>query len=555
MFSAPDRADNPGGLPRVSVAQVNSIVGGIEDNCQRILAAVEQSDGAADIVVFPEMSLTGYPLEDLALRPQLQHASMHSLQHLATELNRLGHGGKYVVVGHIDVASESVGGRPAPHNCASVLHEGAVIATYAKRHLPNYGVFDEYRNFAPGSDTCVFEVAGCRIGLAICEDLWQGASLMAQYRAAGVDLLVVPNASPFERDKDDVRTALVAQRSQEVGCPIVYVNSVGGQDELIFDGGSFVVDSLGRVTARLPQFQEAVADLDPSLNGQLCDDLADLAQLWQAITVGIRDYVHKNGARSVTLGVSGGIDSAVVAALACDALGADNVYGVSMPSRYSSQHSRDDAADLARRTGMALRTVDVEPMIAEFTQRLELTGLAAENVQARVRGTTLMAISNAEGHLVLATGNKSELAVGYSTVYGDTVGAYAPIKDVFKVDVWALARWRNAHAEALGQTPPIPVASIEKEPSAELRPDQRDTDSLPPYPQLDPVLAAYIEHDAAVASLIESGFDPALVERVVRMVDAAEWKRRQYPPGPKVSRLAFGRDRRLPITSRPPHRS
>ncbi|MEY5145591.1 MAG: hypothetical protein RL745_960, partial [Actinomycetota bacterium] len=395
------------------------------------------------------------------------------------------------------------------------------------------------------------EIQGARVGIAICEDLWQGESLMREYRAAGIDILVVPNASPFERDKDDARTALLSQRAREADCPIVYVNSVGGQDELVFDGGSFVVNADGAVVARLPQFVEQVTTLDESLAGDIAAAADDLEQVWSAIVVGIRDYVHKNGMSSVALGLSGGIDSAVVAALACDALGPGNVHAVSMPSKYSSQHSRDDATDLASRTGLHLRAVDVEPMIAEFTQRLLLAGLAAENVQARVRGTTLMAVSNSEGHLVLATGNKSELACGYSTVYGDTVGAYAPIKDVFKVDVWALARWRNALAASRGQTPPIPQSSIDKEPSAELRPDQRDTDSLPQYDILDAVLTAYIEEDIAADQLVARGFAQDLVQRVVRMVDAAEWKRRQYPPGPKVSKLAFGRDRRLPITSRP----
>lgn len=550
MSVAQSRTGNALSLPRVALAQINTTVGAIDGNCERILAAVAEADPVTDIIVFPEMCVTGYPLEDLALRPKFQEDSIAAVWRLAGQLADAGYATKYILVGHIDVATQLVGGRPTPRNCISVLHGGQVVATYAKRHLPNYGVFDEYRNFAPGADICVFDVQGSRIGIAICEDLWQGAELMAEYRAAGIDLLLVPNASPFERDKDDARATLVRRRAHEAGCPIVYVNSVGGQDELIFDGGSFAVNSDGDVIARLPQFTESVVSLTESLRGDICEDAPDLAQVWNAIVLGIRDYVHKNGARSVVLGVSGGIDSAVVAALACDALGAQHVHGISMPSRYSSQHSRDDAADLASRTGLNLRTIDVEPMIAEFTQRLDLHDLAGENVQARVRGTTLMAVSNSEGHLVLATGNKSELAVGYSTVYGDTVGAYAPIKDVLKVDVWELARWRNAQAESTGSTPPIPVTSIDKEPSAELRPDQRDTDSLPPYPQLDAVLAAYIEHDTEPAELMAAGLDADFVARIVRMVDAAEWKRRQYPPGPKVSPLAFGRDRRLPITSR-----
>ncbi|MBU6212854.1 MAG: NAD+ synthase [Actinomycetales bacterium] len=544
---------SPTALPRVAMVQFNSTVGAIDENCRRILDAVAAAGSDAELIVFPEMAVTGYPLEDLALRPALQAASVTAVDTLARDLQARGHGHQTVVVGHVGTAASTVGGRPAPTNCASVLRNGDVIATYAKRHLPNYGVFDEYRIFTPGTGITVIDVGAARVGIAVCEDLWQGAALMAEYRAAGIHLLVVPNASPFERDKDDARAALLAERAQEVGCPVVYVNSVGGQDELIFDGGSFAVDAAGSVTARMKQFTEASLLLDERCRGSVAPAADDLEQVWQAITLGVRDYVHKNGARSVLIGVSGGIDSAVVAAVACDAVGAGNVHGVSMPSRYSSQHSRDDAADLAARTGLHLRTVDVEPMIAEFSTRLQLTGLAAENVQARVRGTTLMAISNSEGHLVLAPGNKSELACGYSTVYGDTVGAYAPIKDVFKVDVWALARWRNDAAARRGETAPIPPASITKEPSAELRPDQLDSDSLPPYELLDAVLESYIERDHDPESLIAAGIDAELVQRVVRMVDAAEWKRRQYPPGPKVSRLAFGRDRRLPISARPPH--
>ena len=535
------------------MVQFNSTVGAIDDNCRRILDAVDSVGSHADLIVFPEMAVTGYPLEDLALRASVQAASVAAVHTLARDLHSRGHGHRTVVVGHVGTAASQVGGRPAPTNCASALTGGEVVATYAKRHLPNYGVFDEYRNFTPGSGLTVIDVGAARVGIAICEDLWQGAALMAEYRSAGIDVLVVPNASPFERDKDDVRTALVAQRAHEVGCPVVYVNSVGGQDELIFDGGSFAVDATGAVTARMEQFAQGSLVLDERCLGRVAPTADDLDQVWQAIVLGIRDYVRKNGAQSALIGVSGGIDSAVVAALACDALGPANVHGVSMPSQYSSQHSRDDAADLAARTGLHLRTVEVEPMIAQFTARLGLTGLAAENVQARVRGTTLMAISNSEGHLVLAPGNKSELACGYSTVYGDTVGAYAPIKDVFKVDVWALARWRNDAARQRGETEPIPPASISKQPSAELRPGQLDSDSLPPYEELDAVLASYIERDLDPDSLVAQGFNADLVSRVVGMVDAAEWKRRQYPPGPKVSRLAFGRDRRLPITARPPH--
>ena len=376
---------------------------------------------------------------------------------------------------------------------------------------------------------------------------------MADYNADGIDVLIVPNGSPFELDKDDTRHTLVRERASQAGCPIVYVNMVGGQDELVFDGGSFITHADGVLSMQLPQFAEEIAvatlDTDAPAAPIASVDNPDAQQVWQALVVGIRDYVIKNGATSVLLGLSGGIDSAVVAALACDAIGASNVHAVSMPSDYSSQHSRDDAADLAKRTGLHLRTVPIAPMSTLFTTTLGLQGTAAENVQARVRGTTLMAISNSEGHLVLAPGNKSELAVGYSTVYGDTVGAYAPIKDVFKVMVWELARWRNAYAVSVGAVPPIPESSITKAPSAELRPGQVDTDSLPDYEILDAILHTYVEQDRSAEELIAAGFDPQTVMRVLSMVDAAEWKRRQYPPGPKVSVRAFGRDRRLPITS------
>jgi NAD+ synthase (glutamine-hydrolysing) len=543
---------------RIALAQLNCTVGDFDSNRE---AALEACMGAsamdANVIVFPEMFLTGYPVEDLALRPSFQSASRASLELLREQLVLAGLAHLYVVIGHLDVAEhDSPGlGRPkgSPQNVVTVLHHGGVAARYVKRHLPNYGVFDEFRYFVPGDKRAVFEVNGLRVGLAICEDLWQGQQLMADYKADGIDVLIVPNGSPFELDKDDTRHTLVRERASQVGCPIVYVNMVGGQDELVFDGGSFITHADGVLSMQLPQFAEeiAVATLDPDApTAPIASvDNPDAQQVWQALVVGTRDYVIKNGASSVLLGLSGGIDSAVVASLACDALGASNVYAVSMPSDYSSQHSRDDAADLAKRTGLNLRTVPIAPMSTLFTTTLGLQSTAAENVQARVRGTTLMAISNSEGHLVLAPGNKSELAVGYSTVYGDTVGAYAPIKDVFKVMVWELARWRNAYALSVGAVPPIPESSITKAPSAELRPGQVDTDSLPDYEILDAILHTYVEQDRSAEELIAAGFDPHTVMRVLSMVDAAEWKRRQYPPGPKVSIRAFGRDRRLPITS------
>jgi NAD+ synthase (glutamine-hydrolysing) len=455
-----------------------------------------------------------------------------------------------------------------------VLHGGRIVARYAKHHLPNYGVFDEYRYFVPGTGTTIVRVDGVDIALAICEDLWQDGGPVAEVSATGAGLLVVINGSPYERNKDDARLELCSRRAREAGCALAYVNLVGGQDELVFDGDSLVVDAQGVLVARAPQFAESllVVDLelpmaDPTtsrssaaigfpvphhepLPAVVAQRLSDHAEVWAALVLGLRDYVGKNGFRSVVLGLSGGIDSAVVAAIAVDALGADNVHGVSMPSVYSSQHSRDDAADLAHRTGVHYRTVAIAPIVDAFQSQLSLTGLAEENLQARVRGTTLMAISNAEGHLVLATGNKSELSVGYSTIYGDAVGGFAPIKDVPKVDVWALARWRNAEAQARGETPPIPSSSIDKPPSAELRPGQLDTDSLPDYAELDGLLDDYVENDRGAAELVAAGFDRALVERVLRLTDTAEYKRRQYPPGTKISVKGFGRDRRLPITNR-----
>jgi len=414
--------------------------------------------------------------------------------------------------------------------------------------------------------------------------LWQEGGPFMVAGAAGVGLVVNINASPFERDKDEVRLPLLRRRAREAGAIVTYVNTVGGQDELVFDGDSIVVSAGGAVLLRAPQYVAGVHLIDlalplavpdpapppaglpmtvhrydtgtppaadrPTAAGSVADRLSDEAEVWGALVTGTRDYIRKNGFRSVVLGLSGGIDSAVVAAVAADAIGGDRVFGVSMPSDYSSEHSRSDASDLARRIGAHYRVVPIAPMVAEFVSTLGLTGVAEENVQARVRGTTLMALSNADGHLVLTTGNKSELAVGYSTIYGDAVGGFAPIKDVPKSFVWQLARWRNAQAEAAGMEPPIPQNSIDKPPSAELRPDQLDSDSLPDYELLDAVLARYVDGDEGFDQIVAEGFDPELVMRVARMVDTAEWKRRQYPPGPKISFKAFGRDRRLPITSR-----
>jgi NAD+ synthase (glutamine-hydrolysing) len=457
-----------------------------------------------------------------------------------------------------------------------------VVARYDKHFLPNYGVFDEARYFVPGESPLVFEMNGHRVCVAICEDLWRQGGPVQWAQEFDADLLAVLNASPYERMKDDRRLELCVQQAQASGSAVAYTNMTGGQDELVFDGDSLVVDAAGQLLHRACQFDSQIlfADLTatrvtpssredvavsipvsiPASNTSARERapltpantarLDDSAELYAALRLGLADYVNKNGFTSVLLGLSGGIDSAFVGALAVDALGADRVFGVAMPSRYSSTHSVQDAHDLAERTGLTLREVPIGPMFDAFQSSLHLTGLAEENLQARIRGMVLMSLSNAEGHLVLATGNKSELSVGYSTIYGDAVGGFAPIKDVPKTLVWDLARWRNQQAESAGSIGPIPPRSITKEPSAELSPDQKDSDSLPDYHDLDSILEAYVDEDTGASELVSAGFDAGLVERIVRLTDGAEYKRRQYPPGTKIGVRAFGRDRRLPITNR-----
>jgi NAD+ synthase (glutamine-hydrolysing) len=548
---------------RVAMAQINPTVGDLTGNAALVLAhAQAAADNGAHIVLFPEMVLTGYPVEDLALRLSFQEASRKSIAILAQELPA----NIVSIVGYLDCVDG------APQNRVAVITDGKVAATYTKCHLPNYGVFDEYRNFVPGDQTLVVRIHGVDVGILICEDLWIDGGISAQLAARRPGLVLVPNGSPYERNKDDVRLALVQKRAREFNAPLIYVNMTGGQDDLVFDGDSIAVAASGAVIARAPQFEDGMALIDFDVEGAtstpdlvissepasfdrvltpgIAHRLGDEEEVWNAIVVGLRDYVAKNGFEKVVIGLSGGIDSALVAALAVDALGADKVHGVAMPSKYSSDHSIEDAQALAANTGLGLRTVRIESMVDAYMGEIKLTGLAEENLQARVRGTTLMAISNQENMLVLATGNKSELACGYSTLYGDAVGGYAPIKDIYKVDVWALSRWRNAVATAAGEVPPIPQRSIDKEPSAELRPDQKDSDSLPDYAILDEVLRNYVDEDHGHDALVAMGFDQALVKRVIAMVDKAEYKRRQYPPGTKVSKRAFGKDRRLPMTSR-----
>ena len=546
---------------RVALAQINPTVGDLAGNAALISKYTKEAQAAsADVIVFPEMVLTGYPVEDLAMRASFRSASKNALAELVSTLDP----SIVSVVGYLDESSTG-----APQNKVAIIYGSKVAATYTKRHLPNYGVFDEFRNFVPGDSSLVIRVKGVDIGIAICEDIWHS---LADLAARTPGLVLVPNGSPYERNKDDVRLALVQKRAKEVGAPLAYVNMTGGQDDLVFDGDTIVVDAKGSVISRAAQFEDQLLVVDieattqtskpdvvisesgPEATGSVASAVAarmsDHQEIWNALVMGLRDYVAKNKFRSVVVGLSGGIDSALVSAIAVDALGAKCVNGVAMPSKYSSDHSVEDATAFATNTGIHFRTVEIEPMVESFMQSITLKGVAAENIQARVRGTTLMGISNQEGHLVLATGNKSELAVGYSTLYGDAVGGFAPIKDIYKTDVWALARWRNEQAISRGEAAPIPVRSIEKEPSAELRPDQKDSDSLPEYEVLDQLLTRYVDGDEGSAALIAAGFDSALVMRVIGLVDKAEYKRRQYPPGTKVSARAFGKDRRLPMTSR-----
>lgn len=562
---------------RVALCQLDLLVGDLGGNVEKILGALARAEeGGADLAVFPELAITGYPPEDLLLKPGFVADNLVALTKVAQATERCA-----AIVGFVDERLDL-------YDAAAVCAGGEVRGIYHKRNLPNYSVFDEQRYFVPGAGAeNLYIIGGARVGVSVCEDAWDPTGPISAQAAAGAELMVNLNASPYYAGRLAERQRMLATRAADASCGLVYVNLVGGQDELVFDGASMVFDAEGRMVASMAQFEEAVSIVDvevrPAYRKRLLDPrgrhrapaLADVLvserrhepvpaerlkpgpadplgleeEVYAALVLGTRDYVRKNGFSQVVVGLSGGIDSSLVAVIAADALGPGSVHGVSMPSRYTSASSNDDAAELASRLAIDYRTVAIEPAHVAVLQMLQgnfagaAPGLAEENIQSRLRGVVLMALSNKFGWLVLTTGNKSELAVGYSTLYGDTAGGFAVIKDVPKTLVYRLCQWRNTRGEV------IPQAVIEKPPSAELRPGQLDSDSLPPYEQLDPVLEAYVEGDLTAGELVESGFDPDLVERVVRLVDLAEYKRRQSPLGVRVTPKAFGRDRRMPITN------
>ena len=551
---------------RVGLAQLNPVIGDIAGNSRRILEMYAAADKAnCDIVVFPELSITGYPPEDLVLKSGFVAENQQAMRDIVAATK-----GCVAVFGFVDGASGALA------NSAAIASNGKLHGTYNKQLLPNYSVFDEDRYFTAGTSFSLFTIAGVHAGVTICEDIWQADGPVHQQAKAGAALNININGSPFHRGKFDERQHMVSERARANSCAIVYVNQVCGQDELVFDGGSMVFDHRGDMLMRAEQFGESLSFIDIEVNesdvasgipvvevsktsrasgakfeGTIAPSASDMEQVFGALVLGTRDYVRKNGFTDVVIGLSGGIDSALVAAIAVEALGSQHVHGVSMPSRYSSEGSRTDAAILASNLGVDMQTISIEPA---FSAYLDMTAesfagkaadLTEENLQSRVRGTTLMALSNKFGWMVLTTGNKSELAVGYFTLYGDSVGGYAVIKDLLKTTVYELCRFVNSRA---GREI-IPEAVITKPPSAELRPDQRDDQSLPAYEVLDPILELYVEQDRTAAEIIALGFDEALVRRISRLVDMNEYKRRQGPPGVRVSLKAFGKDRRLPITN------
>ncbi len=548
---------------KICTAQLNVTVGDTAGNAQKIIDAARTAyEQGARLVVTPELSICGYPAEDLLLRPAFIDACDDAVKRVARELAGLK--GLHVVVGHPH--GGAIRGRSVEvqqrYNAASVLCEGRVLETYAKRELPNYQVFDEYRYFTRGQGTCVFQVEGINVGLLICEDAWfpEPARLA---RASGAQLLVVPNASPFHAGKSGERLAQMMGRAQDVELPLVYAHLVGGQDEVVFDGASFAVNADGSLAAIAPAFVEDLffveanaAGEEVALSGPKAAQPDGEAELWHALVMGVRDYVGKNGFPGVLLGLSGGIDSALVLAIAVDALGPDKVRTLMMPSPYTAEMSWTDAAEMARRLKVRYDEISIKPMFETFRQSLaqEFAGLAEdtteENIQARIRGVLLMALSNKFGSIVLTTGNKSEMATGYATLYGDMAGGFAVLKDVLKTVVFKLARWRNANDPYGTGENPIPERIITRPPSAELRADQVDQDSLPPYEILDGILSRYMENDHGIEDIVAEGFDRAVVERVARLIRISEYKRRQAPVGIRVTHRSFGKDWRYPITGK-----
>ena len=541
---------------RIAGAQINLRVGDLDGNEALIADCMAWAEGeGADVLLLPELAVTGYPPEDLVLRMAFVEDNLDAIRRLATRSGRCT-----TVVGFVDLGSGGVGSggedaaRRNIYNAAAILEGGEWRATYHKILLPNYGVFDEDRYFLVGQKPdFVWDIGGIRAGISICEDIWVPDGPPFWQAQAGARILLNINGSPYHHGKARQREQMLAERARKAGVPVVYVNLVGGQDELVFDGCSVVIDRAGNVIHRSPQFEEDrfLLDLDDDLIGRgvVTPHLQPAEEVYRALQLGLSDYVRRNGFDRVVIGLSGGIDSALTAAIATDALGSDGVWGVAMPTNFSSEHSVTDAVDLAKRLGIQFDLVPIQTVFDEYLDALEPLfgdepfGVAEENLQARIRGAVLMAISNRFGPMVVATGNKSEMAVGYSTIYGDMVGGFSVLKDVFKTTVYDLAIWRNQQSEV------IPPSSIVKPPSAELRPNQKDSDSLPPYEDLDPILRLYIEEDRGIEDIIAAGHDAAMVRRVTRLVDRNEYKRRQAAPGVKITTKAFGRDRRLPITN------
>ncbi len=527
---------------RIGFGQINPVVGDFEHNAAQVLKQLSQADGEVDLVVFGELALCGYPLGDLSYRSDIIEKTEQALADLVAESKRFP--SLTIVLGHVSSATRRDVKQSAfaiAHNSATVFSNGKVIGRYDKQRLPTYDVFDDWRNFVPGEQDLIFELQGKKIAVAICEDIWDSASPQAQrLKDAGVDLLVVPNGSPYTRAKQSERR--FAARSFQKDFAVAYANLCGGQDELVFDGDSFLIDKDGEEVFRAP-FAEGMFTKSEEIV-EILDDNPE--KLFQALVVGLRDYCSKTNQSKVVLGLSGGIDSALSCVIAAEAIGPKNVLGVALPSRFSSSHSIADAKELASQVGCEFREIPIEQPHASFESMLTLSELAKENLQARIRMVTLMGISNTDNRLLLSTGNKSEIAVGYSTIYGDSAGGFAPIKDVFKTDVWWLARWYN---ESKGKSI-IPVSSITKAPSAELRPGQTDQDSLPEYQLLDDVLRLLIEKSATVDEVVGLGFDRTLVAEIDEKVRQAQWKRSQGAIGTKTTQLAFGSGRRVPITTR-----